>query len=52
MTNGGNTGKNIQTGLHADINNNPQDTRGRTDYIYGDMTGNTWDVIKTQKDTN
>ncbi len=47
-----NTGTNIDTGLHADINNNPQQTWGRTDYIKGDITGNTWDTIKTQTKTN
>ncbi len=47
-----NTGKDIYTGLHADINNNPQQTWGRTDYIKGDITGNTWDTIKTQTKTN
>ncbi len=46
-----NTGKNIDT---ADINNNPPQTWGRTDYIKGDitLTGNTWDTIKTQTKTN
>ncbi len=47
-----NTGKNIQTALTHDINNNPQQTWGRTDYIKGDITGNTWDTIKTQTKTN
>ncbi len=47
-----NTGKNIQTALTHDINNNPQLTWGRTDYIKGDITGNTWDTIKTQTKTN
>ncbi len=36
----------------VDINNNPQQTWGRTDYIKGDITGNTWDTIKTQTKTN
>ncbi len=46
-----NTGKNIDTGLHADINNNPQDTWGRTDYI----GRHDWKHLgrnQTQKDTN
>ncbi len=47
-----NTGKNIQTALTHDIYNNPQLTWGRTDYIKGDITGNTWDTIKTQTKTN
>ncbi len=47
-----NTGKNIQTALTHDIYNNPQLTWGRTDYIKGDITGNTWDTIKTQMKTN
>ncbi len=29
-----NTGKDIDTGLDVDINNNRQETWGRTDYIY------------------
>ncbi len=37
---------------HLDINNNPQETWGRTDYKKGDITGNTWDEIKTQMETN
>ncbi len=36
----------------SDINNNPQETWGRTDYMKGDITGNTWDEIKTQTETN
>ncbi len=47
-----NTGKNIQTALTHDIYNNPQLTWGRTDYIKGDITGNTWDTIQTQTKTN
>ncbi len=45
-----------ETGTHthrrSDINNNPQQTWGRTDYLKGNMTGNTWDEIKTQMGTN
>ncbi len=45
-----------ETGTHtqgrSDINNNPQETWGRTDYMKGDITGNTWDEIKTQTETN
>ncbi len=37
---------------HLDINNNPQETWGRTDYMKGDITENTWDEIKTQTETN
>ncbi len=37
---------------HLDINNNPQETWGRTDYMKGDITGNTWDEIKIQTETN
>ncbi len=40
------------TGKNADINNNPRQTWGRTDYLKGNMTGNTWDEIKTQMGTN
>ncbi len=43
------------TGTHTnrnDVNNNPPQTWGRTDYIKGDITGNTWDTIKTQTKTN
>ncbi len=36
----------------SDINNNPQETWGRTDYMKGDITGNTWDEIKIQTETN
>ncbi len=43
-----NTGKDIYTGLHADINNNPQVTLGRTDYYRETITGDTWDIIKTR----
>ncbi len=32
--------------------NNPRQTWGRTDYLKGNMTGNTWDEIKTQMGTN
>ncbi len=43
-----------KTGTHrrSDVNNNPQQTWGRTDYLKGNMTGNTWDEIKTQMGTN
>ncbi len=47
-----------ETGTHThrrwniNINNNPQQTWGRTDYLKGNMTGNTWDEIKTQMGTN
>ncbi len=44
-----NTGKNIQTSLTHDIYNNPHVTWGRTDYISGDITGDTWDIIKTTR---
>ncbi len=36
----------------SDINNNPQETWGRTDYMKGDITGNTWAEIKIQTETN
>ncbi len=36
----------------SDINNNPQVTWGRTDYKLGDITRDTWDIIKTQTETN
>ncbi len=43
--------RSLETGTHTqghlDINNNPQETWGRTDYMKGDITGNTWDEIKT-----
>ncbi len=58
MTNGGDTGTRGRTSKQhgdmntIDINNNPQQTWGRTDYIKGDITGNTWDTIKTQTETN
>ncbi len=42
------------TGTHThrrwNINNNPRQTWGRTDYMKGNMTGNTWDEIKTDGD--
>ncbi len=42
----------VHTLNDVDINNNPQETWGRTDYMKGDITGNTWDEIKTQTETN
>ncbi len=48
--------RSLETGTHtlrqSDINNNPQETWGRTDYKKGDITGNTWDEIKIQTETN
>ncbi len=45
-----------ETGKHthwrSDINNNPQETWGRTDYMKANITGNTWDEIKIQMETN
>ncbi len=42
----------VHTLTDVDINNNPQETWGRTDYMKGDITGNTWDEIKIQTETN
>ncbi len=50
MTNGGDTGTWGRTSKQhidintVDINNNQRETLGRTDYIQGDITGNTWET--------
>ncbi len=48
--------RSLETGTHTlrhlTFNNNPQETWGRTDYMKGNITGNTWDEIKIQTETN
>ncbi len=47
-----NTGKDIDTGLDIDINNNRQETWGRTDYIYIYIGRHNWKHLERNQDTD